>query len=744
MITTDRIDAVVVVLATLFAGPVFCQQHEEQAPKTSEEIVVTARKREENVQKVPVAVTVITSDKLEQEATSDLSELQTEVPNLAISQSRNQSTTLTVFLRGVGQVDALWGVDPGVGVYLDDVYIARAQGALLDVFDTARIEVLRGPQGTLYGRNTIGGAIKYVSKPVSEKLSGAVSITSGTQSTLEVRASAGGALVPDKLRGRIAVASLQHGGWGQNLYTGRAVSNRDTVAGRGTLEWLATDRVQVQLSGDYTDDKAEPKGYQRLAANPFCPGALGSACPPLNSRYDTQSGLDPLNGTKSSGEALVITTPLAAAWRLRSISAYRQSDTKNNIDFDTTPARIADIIGTLYDHQFSQEIQLNYDGSGRLTGVLGAYYFDGTAGGLVKNIFLNSQFTTSNGKTLTKSIALFGDGTYRVSGNTNLDIGLRATRDDRNGIAFNAAYSDSTFTKVATVSADYDKTKTFQSVAPRIGIDYHPNSNLMTYLTLSRGFKSGGFNIRAQSNVFPQSAEPFSNEILDVAELGIKSVLNDGRVVLNTAIFDGRYKDIQVSTFTAYDSNHDGVDDAFFGNFLNAGNATIRGAEVEFGASGRRVPWMSVSGSTGWLHAKPDAFLDRNHDGFVDTQVITNAPDFTGALNLNFHAPLARGLLTASAGAAYRGFAILTNEGGMYPGRPGTPLLPISQGAYTVYEAWASWLSPGARWRFGVNGKNLTDTHYLTSGYNVPALGILLGAYGAPRTITATIEYRLN
>src|SRR5712671_6399936 len=148
-----------------------------QKQKASEEIVVTARKREENVQEVPIAVSVVTADKLEEAAEADISELQTQVPNLSIYQGRNQSTTITAFMRGIGQADPLWGVDPGVGLYIDDVYIARPQGALLDVYDVARIEVLRGPQGTLYGKNTIGGAIKYVSRELSDDLDGRLSIS---------------------------------------------------------------------------------------------------------------------------------------------------------------------------------------------------------------------------------------------------------------------------------------------------------------------------------------------------------------------------------------------------------------------------------------------------------------------------------------------------------------------------------------------------------------------------------------
>ena len=712
--------------------------------KASEEIVVTARKREENVQEVPIAVSVVTADKLEEAATADISELQTQVPNLTVYQGRNQSTTLTAFMRGIGQADPLWGVDPGVGLYMDDVYIARPQGALLDVYDVARIEVLRGPQGTLYGKNTIGGAIKYVSRALTDEPSGSISFSPGTQGNRDLRGTISGALIPGKLRAKVAMASLQHDGYGTNLYTGKDVSDRNTVAARGALDWLVSDKVKLALTGDYTKDEAQPKGYQRLQANPLClVPALGGGsvpCPPNSSRGDTNSGLAPLNGTTAKGTSLVLTSKLSDVWNFKAISAYRQSSSKNNIDFDTTPYRITDVMATYYDRQMSHEAQFVYTGPGKLSGVLGAYYFNGAAGGLVKNIFVNASFGTTNGKTLTHSLAVFGDGSYAVSDKTHINFGLRATRETKNGIAFNATYTNDTFSKVLAVVSNYNKEKTFNSVAPKLGVDYKFSPTVMGYGTLSRGFKSGGFNVRAQATAFPKSAEPFKDEILDVAEVGLKSVLNDGQLVLNTAVFDGKYKDVQVSTFTSYDSNGDGKEDAFFGNFLNAGNATMRGAEVEFDASRKEVNWVHVNGYLSYLDLKPDEFLDANHDGFVDTQVITNAPKWTGGAHLNFNFPAYKGLVTASVGGAYRGYAVLTNEGGSFGGKA---VQPITQGAYTIFDAWVSWLSPDAKWRLGLNGKNLTDKHYLTNGYNIPAFGIRTGSFGSPRTVLATIEYRL-
>ena len=706
-----------------------------------DEIVVTARKREENIQEVPIAVTMISAEILEDSGAGDISEIQAQVPNLSIYPGRNQSTTLTAFLRGIGQADPLWGVDPGVGLYLDDVYMARPQGALLDVFDIERVEVLRGPQGTLYGKNTIGGAIKYVSRQITDDTTGSISFTGGEFSTQDFRASVSGAIVPGKLRAKAAVASLQHDGFGTNVFLNREVSNKDTLAFRLGFDWLVNDDVTVKLRLDRTEDDAEPKGLTRLEANPFCPLFLGTTCEPLANIFDTQSGLEPLNSTDSEGYSLTIDWDLNDEWSFKSITAYRESDSQNNIDFDTTPARITDVIATYFDEQTSQEFQFLYDGGGKFNGVFGLFYFDGTAGGLVQNIFFNSVFGTTEGTTDTESFAIFGDGSYAISNDLTFNFGVRATEEEKRGIAFNAGYTDDTFTTVAAVTADYDQSETFSSVSPRLGLDYQINDNVLGYISLSRGFKSGGFNVRAQATAFPESAQPFDDETLTVGEIGLKTILANNSLILNAALFSGDYEDIQVSTFTSFDADGDGTDDSFFGNFLNAGNATVEGVELEFDWKSQTATWLGLSGNISYLDASPDEFLDENNDGFVDTQVISNAPEVTGALNLNLNFPAFGGLVTGSVGYAYRDDSVLTTEGGPDPSNPTQPLLPLVQPSFDVFNAYVSWLSGDGAWQFTINGKNLGDEEYLTNGYNIPVLGIVQGSFGAPRTVTATLKY---
>jgi iron complex outermembrane receptor protein len=696
----------------------------EEFVEESDVIVVTARKREENVQEVPVAITVITGELLEDKGAADISELQASVPNLSIYPGRNQSSTLTAFMRGIGQADPLWGVDPGVGLYLDDVYIARPQGALLDVFDLERIEVLRGPQGTLYGKNTIGGAIKYVSKGLTDKPAGMISFGGGDYGTQEFKFAISGPLVEGKLRAKLAFASLQRDGYGTNLFTGREMSNKDTTAFRLGLDWVASEDVTVKFAYDKTEDNAEPKGYYRLAANPFC-GLFGITCPPLDNKFDTEGGIDPANGTDSEGYSIVIEWDVNDDWLFKSISAHRESDTKNNIDFDTTPAVIADTKTDYFDDQDSQEFQLVYTGGDRLSGVLGFYYFDGFAGGNVPFSFFGGAVAgITDGDTDTESLALFGDGSYRLNDKLTFNFGARFTEEEKNGRAYN--------TIGPAVVSDYDNTTTFSSVSPRLGLDYQVNDDVMLYVNASRGFKSGGYNVRAQETFFPDSDEPFDDEVLTVFEVGVKSYLAES-LLLNAAAFVGDYTDIQVSTFTSYDSDFDGVNDSFYGDFLNAGDATLTGLEVEFDWKSPTVSWLGLSGNLSFLDSDADE-IDADGNGFVDTQVITNAPEVTYALNLNVNTPALGGLISGSLGYSYRDDSTLTNEG--------NGVNPIVQPAFDLINAWVSWLSADGTWRFTVNGKNLTDEEYLTSGYNIPALGVLTGSFGDPKSVTASIGYR--
>ena len=711
-------------------------------PKTTtlEGIKVTARKREETLQEVPVAVTAFTADSLDRLNVKDLADLDGQVPNLTIYAARGSSSTLTAYIRGVGQSDPLWGVDPGVGIYMDDVYIARPQGALLDVFDVDRIEVLRGPQGTLYGKNTIGGAIKYISKGLRSDFNGYGSVTLGNYGQRDIKAALGGGFGGSEyLRGRISVADLHRDGFGENLVTGAQVSDKKVRAVRANLGAYVTDSFDLQFAFDHVDDGSGVRGAQMLRANPYDALLTPTTGPflPLADRYDVRNGMPNVNDTTLSGASVVANFRMNEDWTFKYVLAKRESDTETNIDFDTTPDKIADVKAFYSDEQVTHEFQANYDAGGRSRGVIGIYKFDGEAGGQVLNNFFNLSFGDTQGTVYTESIAAYADWTFDVSDKFSIDAGLRWTNEDKHAVVRNIGYTDGTFTKPSgVVAAAFDKTINFKNLSPKISLDYQVTPDIMVYGLASRGFKSGGYNIRAQATAVPRSAEPFQDEQVDSFEVGTKMGLLDQRLFLNLSAFHNKYKDIQLSIFTEYTTPQNTK--AFFGDFTNAGEGTVNGLEVEY-------QWLAtdnfnISGNLAWLDAKFDTYMFKNVN-IADQQEFTNAPDFSGALNAEYRIDLdGGGSLSARVGYTYQSRVVATTEVVKDPGTLAT-VQPITQDGYGLVNAGVIWKANDA-WTVSLQGSNLTDKAYRTTGYNLyAALGVHTGFYGPPRQYSLTVKY---
>ncbi|BDU16197.1 TonB-dependent receptor [Lysobacter auxotrophicus] len=700
-------------------------------------VTVTARKREETLQEVPVAVTAFTADALDQLNVEDLSDLDAQVPNLTIYAARGSSSTITAYIRGVGQSDPLWGVDPGVGIYMDDVYIARPQGALLDVFDVERVEVLRGPQGTLYGKNTIGGAIKYISRGLSVEPDGQVSVTVGNYNQLDVRAAASGSVGDGALRGRLAVASLNRDGFGENLINDQPVSDKEILAARGQLGAYVNDNLDIQFAFDWMDDQSGVRGAKMLAPNRFAPGFA-----PLDSRYDIRSGMPNVNDTQMKGASVGVNWRVNDDWAVKYILAKRESDTETNIDFDTLPNKVADVKAFYSDEQVTNELQVNYDAGGRSRGVVGLYFFDGWAGGQVLNNFFNASFGDTQGTVYTDQWALYADWTFDLTEKLKLDVGARYTDERKHAVVLNRCYTDATFSTLAVrcaannptpIAANFDKRIGFQNTSPKISLDYQITPDIMVYGLASRGFKSGGYNIRAQATAVPRSAEPFDDESVDSFEIGTKMGFLDQTLFVNLAAFHNKYEDIQLSVFTSYDSNGDGVNDAFFGDFTNAGSGTVEGVEVEY----QWLPtkhWL-ISGNFAWLDAEYDEFMYAGVN-IADEQEFTNAPEFSGALNVEWRTPLSNGGdLSARVGYSYQSDVVATTE------IVRTGALPITQDGYGLVNAGVIWRLD-ENWSFSLQGTNLADKEYRTTGYNLnAALGVLTGFYGAPRQYSLAVRY---
>jgi len=687
-----------------------------------ETIVVSARRRDETLQDVPIAVTALSAATLEVRNVQNLGDLAGNVPNLVIHDARGSNSTITTYIRGIGQSDPTWGSDPGVGLYLDDVYIARPQGALLDVFDIQRIEVLRGPQGTLYGKNTIGGAIKYVSKPLPTTTEGYAQVEAGNEGRENIKLGVGGATDDGVWRGRVAYASLHHDGYGTNFTTGDSVSNQNTNAGRISAGFFPKDvPLDVQFSADTVHDNSNPRGAKLLAPNKFAPTFA-----PLDSDYDVRSGMPSLNPTHMVGESLRANWYANDRWTLKSITAHRQSNTLTNIDFDTLPVTLADVQAYYHDRQTSQEFQANYQGDNGTSGVVGVYYFDGTAAGWIHNNFFGKSFGVTSGKVDTRSYAVYTDWSWALAERWNLSAGIRYTDERKHAIVDNYTTKDASFGAPVVTTAAFDRSREPTNLSPRLSLQYKLNDDTNLYASLGRGFKSGSYNIRANTLAAPVADHPVADEVVDTFEFGSKSNFADGLFSLNADVFYTRYRDIQLSVFTSYTQANG--QPGFFGDFTNAGKAHAYGIEAEF--AWHPIEHWAVVGNVAGLRTKYDDYLT-NGINVASQKKFNAAPNGQAGVNLEYSTPV-------SFGGNIRARVGYNWQSKVYPTTDLSPA--IAQGPYGLLGASLIW-NRDAHWTFALQGSNLTDKSYRTDGYNIPALGVLTGFYGAPRLVFASARY---
>jgi iron complex outermembrane receptor protein len=758
---------------TACAAPAFAQDvtpvtaaDVENAPDDGV-ITVTARRRTENLLDVPISISAFSGEALENAGAGNITDVAQSTPNVTLEVSRGTNSTLSAFIRGVGQQDPVGGFEAGVGIYLDDVYLNRPQAAVLEIYDVERIEVLRGPQGTLYGRNTIGGAVKYVTRRMPNEAQLGIRGTLGTyqQANLVVN---GSLPVTDDgvLRIGAAGARLSRGGFGDNLTTGRENYNQDVWAGRLSVEVNNEDNVFVRLSADYTNDNSEPRGGHRLI-----PG-LFSGAPVLNDVYDSQGGLlDPEQLVKAYGVSLFAEVSPADHWTLRSITAYRKDDTSTPIDFDALAAVDLDVPGQYNNTQASQELQVLYN-NGPINVLLGAYYLDADSQTIFDVRLPNGVTALTYGNVGTETYALFGDFTYDFSPQFSVSLGGRYTWDKRTSNILRQTFlgGGSPFFNGAGVlfatTSSFTGTADFNKFTPRASVSYHPNDDNMIYASYSRGFKGGGFDPRGVSTACrtPAGAVCNAQQIYDFLsfepetvtsyELGWHSQMFDRRLRFSLAAFYADYTDVQVpgSQGTVINGQQ-----TFIGVTTNAGKARFTGVEFEGTAVLARNmaserDSFNFRWSLGYLDAEYRTFIDARGIDVADRRAIQNTPKWTASGTLEYAVPMASGMLTLGTTLAYR-----SGSQQFELAIPG-----LDQPGFALWDANIVWRSDNDRWTIGLHGRNLTDKQYVVSGYNflrqnpdtgafilangTPGLnptlgreGVLTAYYGNPRQIFLTV-----
>ena len=792
--------------AIMFAQPVWAQQTEQAAAEanqateeagpaeTTGDIVVTARRRNEILQDVPVAVTAYSGEALEAQGALDITDIRDTTPNVTLAAWRATNSTLSAFIRGVGQQDPVAGFEQGVGIYLDDVYLNRPQAAVLDIYDVERIEVLRGPQGTLYGRNTVGGAVKYVTRRLGSDPELRVRANLGTDEQADLIVSGSSPVGNGVFRLGGSVARLSRGGYGKNLTTDEENYNKDVWAGRVSAEVNNEDNIFFRLAADYIRDNSSPRGGHRLITSHL------SEAPVLDDVFDTRGGLaDPEQKVEGYGISLFGEIKASDMLTLRSISAWRRDDSDTPIDFDALPAEDVDVPGRYNNRQLSQEFQLLVD-AGPLNGLIGAYYLDADA----STPFDVRLFTSFPGLDLTAftdatvhtiTYAVFGDFTYDISEQFSVSAGGRYTWDKREAEILRQNYLGGGSPEFGGAgipfgapSTDFSGSESFKKFTPRVSVSFKPTDDHHIYASYSKGFKGGGFDPRGVGTNAPdldgdgvRSDEEiadflsFDPETVDSYELGYKGSFLANRLNVAVAAFHADYKDVQIPGSVACTILVAGVPTpSFCGVVSNAGKARFQGLEFEGNArvaedlmnAGDR---LRLATSVGYINADYKEYITyiaNTPTDVAEFRKVQNTPKWTASGTLNYTTPLGAGDLNFNTTVSYRSKTTQFE----------IPNPFIDQKGYSLWDASLVYTAPGDRWTVGIHAKNLLDKEYKTSGYTfmaadpvtgellrstgtttvcgkavpagnlIPTLGcegVLSAFYGNPRQVFLSLGYKL-
>ena len=712
-------------------------------------IVITARRTEEKLQRVPASVSAFNSRALDRIQAQDTSGLQGAVPNLNIVQGRGSSNATNIFIRGIGQPDALQTFDPAVGVYVDDVYLSRIRGSQLDLLDLDRIEVLRGPQGTLYGKNTIGGAIKFVTRRPGDTLRAEGTIAGGSYDQLEGKGTLSGPISTGFSVG-VSVLGARRDGFVEDSADDREYNNKKTFAGRAAVALNPTSKVRVDLTADYQRDDAHLNvGRPVNNLTTFSGGVLVVTDPVGSGPYHwegrTTPGLPNSTKLKHYGFAGTTAVDLTDTLSLKSITAYRNLKTRDFVDIDATQYEVGDVFVGVDQNQFSQEFQAAYTG-GRLNAVAGLYYLrehitshqEAYADDLLGPLFLNSGFLrTVDDKLTTKSYAAYANASYEIVPTVRLSAGIRYTKETKDYFRTTSTF----FSLLPAFNSTYafapSKGK-WRDWSPMASLDWQATPTTMLYARVAKGFKSGGFNGRANSVAESTEYDP---ETVWSYEAGFKTTIAN-QLRLNGAVFDNEYKDFQARVSGLDTDPVTGLPSPKL-SVLNAGKLRIRGAELE--AAWTPVKQLLIDGQLGYLDAKYKQFDDSRFTNFGGSRAFQTpafAPKWTLRLGAQYAFDLgSAGGITIGGQTRYRSRQALAVDNTLV--NTNTKVEGLFQNGYWVHDARIVWEDASKKFAVGLYGYNLTKKAYKTDAQEFSSVGSIRTVYyGAPRTVTLRLTAR--
>lgn len=738
-----------------------------------DEIVVTATKRATGLQETPIAITAVSAERLEQQNVDNISEIAAFTPNLVFDTTApvsGLSNGAVVFIRGVGQTDFQLTTDPGVGTYVDGVYTSRSVGGVLDVLDLERVEVLRGPQGTLFGRNSIGGAINMIGKRPDEDFGGKASVTVGSRNRVDV---AGLLNIPisDTLRTRFSVSSRNQDGYVKGLNDDRELGdvNRDAI--RGVIEWEPSDNFTATLSVDGSQTREENAASKLVGVTFVAPGSPNAIdyifnrntggvdvvtrpqVPGNPSLVFLQNVIDstlpgPLNGVVYNGDFITpdldttfATGPngteidtfggaLTLEWDLdfatvKSITAYRESKGQFARDADGSPLAVTHTDNMDYRHdQLSQELQFTGEAlDGDLEWIAGLYYFD-ESGRDILDVTLPLGFGLVRNYTFVnnESVAGYFQGTYGLTDALSVTGGIRYTEDDKTyTVPVNGGSIENGFAGVFGPPGSFtaffppgENNEKFDDVSYKLGLDYKFDDGTLIYGSFSTGFKSGGFNTRYLVPV--PDVVSFDPETLETFEIGLKWQGFENRVRANLAAYMSDYEDIQL---IVYESGAPLT--------RNAGSADIKGFEAEIITALSNN--FDLSFGLGYTDAEYDSVrpLDPALVAFQQVQLtseLPNTPELTITWGADWRLPVGtNGEIISHLDYAYT--SSIENDA------INSPFL--SEGDVQVMNASIGYSHDDGKWELIGFVDNLTDERYIISGDSNYGIGFHEATFNRPR-----------
>jgi iron complex outermembrane receptor protein len=708
-----------------------------------EEIVVSARRRDESLHDTPVAISAVSAAQLEDKGSTNIGDLQGAVPNLLITSQSTGANATNLSIRGLAFADIEKSFDPTVGVAIDGVFVGTSTGQLLDDYDLASIEVLRGPQGTLFGRNTIGGVINLTRTRPTGEWGGKFEIDYGSFNTLAYRGILNAPLIPEVLAGKFWYFENQSDGYYTNGITGRpAGGSYDRNFGAAFLftppgtqfDALLTVEKQI-IAVDVVHSNLADSG------DLFC--LIGEPAGQCNRNY--KNDLYTVFNSPGRADAQFGNVTLSMNWqlpgvKLTSVTGYRRSDEHQDDDFDSSSAHYYYATRVQPFHEFTEELRAAGKITNALDYVTGVYYYD-HAYALDQQTLLGFLGTPAPITTFqsvlgtSQSEAVFADLNWNFIDQWRLNFGGRYTRDKKtlnntDGGVFLGAPS-----------------ATFDKFTPKVGIDYRPTSDYMFYASYSVGYRAGGFSNRA-GDVFSTNT-PFQPETVDSTEIGAKMEFFDKRLALNTAVFYSKYKDLQQSTTVAGGPT---------GNetiISNVGSATIKGVELE--ATAIATSYLSFSASLGTLSSKFNGFITHAPDGkgglttvdYSNVDPIYN-PSITSNVSADLHFAASQGEIHANVG--WRHIASYDQQISQGPSIVAPSGVIIVEGndprvhspAQNLLDASLSRsfdLPDHTKWKMTIYGRNLLNDRGPASAFTVAGLWAFATAR-EPRSFGGKLDFQ--